>query len=87
VDELPSPYPAYQYGACGCGDTFEAHLVEVRLTVEDQAIVLRDVPQGACPTCGSRVYKAEILELIEAIFHGDLPLQTAPDPAPVVSTS
>jgi YgiT-type zinc finger domain-containing protein len=51
--------------------------VEVRLTVGGESVVLPGVPQGACASCGSRVYKGEILELIEAIFHGELPLQAA----------
>ena len=87
MEELPSPYPDYEYGRCGCGGTFEPHKVEVRLTLGDESIVLPEVPQGACALCGSRVYKAEVLELIEAIFYGELPLQTAPDPATRLATS
>jgi hypothetical protein len=43
-------------------------MVEVRMTVEDEVVVLTDVPQGACPECGSRVYKARMLEVIEALM-------------------
>jgi YgiT-type zinc finger domain-containing protein len=44
--------------------------VEVRLTVEGKVVVLTGVPQGACPNCGSRVYKGEVLERIESLMKG-----------------
>jgi hypothetical protein len=47
---------------------YEERYVEVRMTVEGKPIVLTNVPQGACPLCGSRIYKASILESIEAIM-------------------
>jgi hypothetical protein len=40
--------------------------VEVNTSVEGKAVKLTDVLQGACPDCGSRVYKAEMLARIEA---------------------
>jgi hypothetical protein len=39
------------------------------MTVRGEPVVLTDVPQGACPICGSRVYKTEVLERIEALYH------------------
>lgn len=63
--------PTSDYGRCPCGGSlYEKRFVEVRMTVAGQAIVLADVPQGACPSCGSRVYKAVFLEGIEALMHG-----------------
>jgi len=56
------------YGACTCGAEFDARLVEVRLSGTDGAEVLRDVPLAACPNCGVRVYKAAVLERIEAAY-------------------
>ena len=47
----------------------EANMI-VRLTVNAKVVVLTDVPQGACPNCGSRVYKAEVLERIESLMKG-----------------
>jgi len=41
------------------------------MTVGEKQIVLNDVPQGVCPQCGSRVYKAEMLERIEATMKGE----------------
>jgi hypothetical protein len=41
------------------------------MTVGGDTIVIPDVPQGACPVCGSRVYKARVLEEIEATMRGD----------------
>jgi len=40
--------------------------VTVRMTVRGQLEVFDDVLQGACPSCGSRVYDADTLERIEA---------------------
>jgi YgiT-type zinc finger domain-containing protein len=68
--------PPSKYGRCPCGGVYEKRLVEVRITVGDESIVLTDVPQGACPLCGSRVYKAGVLEGIEALMRGN----TAPAP-------
>ncbi len=74
MEPLSCVYPDYEYGPCGCGAYFERHWVEVRTEVAGEPIVLSDLPQGVCPSCGSKVYKAEILELIEAIVGGRLPL-------------
>jgi hypothetical protein len=43
-------------------------MVEVRMTVGSEKVVLKEVPQGACPRCGSRVYKAWALEQLEALM-------------------
>ena len=40
------------------------------MTVNDEQVVLDDVPQGACPQCGSRVYKLTVLDELEALFRG-----------------
>jgi hypothetical protein len=40
------------------------------MTVDEQVILLENVPQGACPLCGSRVYKAQVLESIERVMVG-----------------
>jgi hypothetical protein len=40
------------------------------MTVRGERVVLSDLPQGACPVCGSRVYKAVTLEGIEAVMRG-----------------
>lgn len=65
--------PTSDFGPCPCGGVFERRTVEVRMTVEGEMIVIEDVPQGACPVCGSRVYKARVLEEIEATMRGDRP--------------
>ena len=64
---LPTP-PSYEYGRCPCGGTYEAKTVEVTLSGAD--VVLTDVPQGHCPGCGGRIYKARVLECIERIGSG-----------------
>ena len=62
---------AIGYGRCPCGGQYENRAVEVRMTVGDKAIVLTNVPQGACPLCGSLVYKAEILARVESVMKGE----------------
>jgi YgiT-type zinc finger domain-containing protein len=54
-----------EYGFCPCGGEYERRLVVVRLTADGEMVELDDVPQGACPVCGSRVYKPATLALIE----------------------
>lgn len=56
------------YGKCPCGGVYERREVKVTLTVSGERVVLDRVPQGACPSCGSRVYKAEVLERIESLM-------------------
>jgi YgiT-type zinc finger domain-containing protein len=65
--------PTSDFGRCACGGVYERRTVEVRMTVGGETIVIPDVPQGACPLCGSRVYKARVLEEIEAIMRGEPP--------------
>jgi YgiT-type zinc finger domain-containing protein len=57
-----------RYGRCPCSGTYEQRSVEVRLTVAGNPVVLTNVGQGACPNCGSRVYKAEILAALEGLM-------------------
>jgi YgiT-type zinc finger domain-containing protein len=59
-----------EYGRCPCSGVYEDRYVEVRMTVAGQVVVLANVPQGACPLCGSRVYKAAVLESIERVMAG-----------------
>ena len=59
--------PERHYGRCPCSGIYSQRRVEVRLNVAGSQVVLTDVAQGACPQCGSRVYKAEILEALEGL--------------------
>jgi YgiT-type zinc finger domain-containing protein len=59
---------AREHGVCTCGGHFERRAVEVRMTVAGEVVVLPDVPQGACPVCGARVYKRDVLERIEQLM-------------------
>ena len=36
-------------------------------TIQGEKIVLRDMPQGACPHCGARVYKRDVIAALEAL--------------------
>ena len=58
----------FDYGICPCLGKYEHRRVEVRMKVKDEPIVLDDIPQGACPLCGSRVYKTDYLEYIESVM-------------------
>jgi YgiT-type zinc finger domain-containing protein len=64
---MARPIPSF-YGTCPCTGTYEERHVEVRINVGDEPVVLDRVPQGACPACGSRVYKAEVIEGLEAVM-------------------
>ncbi len=57
------------YGECPCGGVYENRQVEVRFG--NQNVVLKDVPQGFCPNCKSRVYKTEVLEKLETLMKGE----------------
>jgi hypothetical protein len=70
-----------QYGECPCGGVYEARTVEVRIPVEGKPLVMKDMPQGACPNCGSRVYKLEVLERIEALMKSGLTASQLLEPA------
>lgn len=63
-------YAKRDYGRCPCSGLYDNRFVEVRLTLGGKVVVLTEVPQGACPNCGSRVYKAEVLERIEMLMKG-----------------
>ncbi|MDQ3266042.1 MAG: hypothetical protein M3Y59_20710 [Myxococcota bacterium] len=41
------------------------------MNVSGKMVVLTAVPQGACLMCGSRVYKADVLQRIELLMKGD----------------
>jgi len=63
---------AIDYGVCPCGGgRYEQRGVEVRMNVGGRSVVLANVPQGACRVCGSRVYKADVLERIESTMRGE----------------
>lgn len=64
-------YGRFDYGRCPCTGRYENRFVEVRLTVNGRVVVLTAVPQGACPLCGSRVYKAEVLNRIESLMKNE----------------
>jgi len=40
------------------------------MTVSGKPILVTDVPQGACPQCGSRVYPPADLQRIETLMQG-----------------
>jgi YgiT-type zinc finger domain-containing protein len=61
------------FGRCPCSGIYEARMVEVTLSVDGKAVILKRVPQGSCPLCGSRVYKTLTLEAIEQA-HNNRPL-------------
>ena len=68
---MVAPPYAPEFGRCPCSGRYEKRTVEVRMIVSDETIVLDSVAQGACSLCGSRVYKANVLETIEAVMRGE----------------
>jgi hypothetical protein len=67
--EIPFAHaPHVDFGNCRwCKEGFEYNSVEVEIEADEGDYTLTDVPQGYSPSCGSRVYKAGMLERIEAI--------------------
>jgi YgiT-type zinc finger domain-containing protein len=63
------------YGRCPCSGVYDRRTVEVRLNVNGKVKIISGIPQGSCPMCGSRVYKPEDLERIEAIMKGKFPVE------------
>jgi YgiT-type zinc finger domain-containing protein len=59
------------YGRCPCAGIYDNRSVEVRMAIGGKVVVLTAVPQGLCPNCGSRVYKAEVLERIETLMKSE----------------
>ena len=53
-------YGKREYGHCPCSGQYENRFVEVRMTVNSKVVVLTDVPQGACPLCGSQIGRAHV---------------------------
>jgi hypothetical protein len=41
------------------------------MSIHGQGVTLTNVAQGTCPLCGSRVYKADILNTVEDVMHGE----------------
>jgi YgiT-type zinc finger domain-containing protein len=66
VDDFGQPH----YGRCPCSGSYEQRYVEVRIASGSETIVVSDVPQGACPLCGSRVYKTAVLREVESLMRG-----------------
>jgi YgiT-type zinc finger domain-containing protein len=59
------------YGRCLCGGHYQPRVVEVRFSVGGSVTVLTGIQQGACDTCGSRIYKSGVLARIEAAMKGE----------------
>jgi YgiT-type zinc finger domain-containing protein len=59
------------FGTCPCGSAYERRYVEVTMRHGDAPLVLTDIPQGVCPSCSSRVYKAEMLQMLESAYRAD----------------
>ena len=58
------------FGRCPCGGSYEHKWVQVTFRAESGTLPLNDVSQGACPDCGSRVYKCSVLRELEAVMPG-----------------
>jgi YgiT-type zinc finger domain-containing protein len=56
------------FGECPCGGTYETRRVEVHLRVEEQDVMLANLPQGACTSCGSLVYSGPVLRRLEYLM-------------------
>lgn len=63
-----TPSINYDYGSCPCSGFYDNRRVEVRLNVNGRVEILSQIQQGACPLCGSRVYKINVLDRIESLM-------------------
>jgi YgiT-type zinc finger domain-containing protein len=57
-----------EYGDCPCSGRYENLAVDIRVSVAGHIEELREVPQGSCPLCGSRVYKADVIERLDGLL-------------------
>ena len=57
----------FDYGTCPCGGEHNSGMIPVTIHRAAGEPIVLSVPQGTCPLCGSRVYKAQVLERVEAI--------------------
>jgi hypothetical protein len=66
-----------RFGTCACGGSFEGQVVAITAarTGRRRAARLLEVEEGVCPICGSRVYKTQSLQSVEAAFRA---LQLSP---------
>jgi YgiT-type zinc finger domain-containing protein len=53
---------------CPCGGVYEQLHVSVTFETDGRAVMLPAVPQGRCAHCGSLVYPAAALQMIEAAY-------------------
>lgn len=57
------------FGLCPCGGVINVRLVEVNMkSGTRQPIHVDGVTEGTCPVCGSRVYRARTLALLEELY-------------------
>jgi hypothetical protein len=61
----------HEYGLCWCRKPIEATTDPLALLVDSKYLTIESVPQGVCGSCGFKYYKADILETIEALLHGE----------------
>lgn len=78
------PLKGFDYGKCRCSGRFEDRFVEVRLNIKGKIIVLTDVPQGVCSSCGTKVYRTGVLGRIEELMRSGIrqPPEVPPQPGP-----
>ena len=63
---------AFNFGQCPCkGGAYRTQYVKVSASLQERQVVMEDVAQGACDSCGSRVYKADTLRRIEAVMRNE----------------
>jgi len=60
----------WEYGSCLCSGFLDRQSVELPMIVAGRPAVISAVPQGRCEACGSRVYKAGDLAVLEALLRG-----------------
>ncbi len=69
----------YNYGECDiCGAQMQERLISQDFWIKDELVVIRNVPAGVCPQCGSKVVNAETGRWLSALLRNPERLAHAP---------
>ena len=58
---------------CTCGGPFEGTDVQINVKAENGDVVLPEVPQAVCTSCGRKAYTVATLQRIEAVKRATQP--------------
>mgnify|MGYP001035183242 CR=1 FL=1 len=75
----------YEYADCSfCGGPVVEEWVTVIRTLEQQPVILEDVPAGVCRQCGERYFRGAVVEAMERLLSQPTPSNTRRVSVPVL---